>query len=106
MADNCPYISEDDWQWVKSTLEDYGRELAIASTFLRKLDKSLFGNGQPGLIQRLEERVDNLEKISHVQRGAMNQRKTDIANIVKIIGIVGGALGIWGHILGLGVHVK
>ncbi len=100
-----PSYTPVDWAFVRQILEDYGKELALAKVFIEKLDKSLFGNGRPGILDRIDERLSALEQDRILERGAKSQRSGDVANIIKIVGIVGGALGIWAHIAGLGVHV-
>jgi len=94
-----------DWKYVLDVLEEYGKELAVASAFLKKLDKSLFGNGQPGILTMHNDRLDRLEKEMARRHGAEYQRKTDLQSVIKLVATVGTLLGIWAHILGLGKHI-
>lgn len=51
--------------------EANGRELAVMKTVLDRLDKSLFGNGQPGIVKEHETRLKSIEAKFWIIMGAM-----------------------------------
>lgn len=52
-------------------VEQMGRELSVVQTVLATLNKSLFGNGQPGIIERIENKVNRHDKWIYIATGAI-----------------------------------
>jgi hypothetical protein len=43
-------------------IQDIGERLAILEVRLKNIDHDLFGNGQPGMMRDLDNRIKSLEK--------------------------------------------
>lgn len=40
--------------------KDFGRELTEVYTIVKRMDKQLFGNGQPGMLKNIETEMDGI----------------------------------------------
>ena len=54
--------AEHDKHVLYTLVEAYGRELAVMREIVTRLDKTIFGNGSPGALARMEERHESLRK--------------------------------------------
>lgn len=59
-CDRC--LNYDERVALQSLVALHAEELGVFKVVLEKLEKSLFGNGQPGIIDKFEARLSSLER--------------------------------------------
>jgi hypothetical protein len=60
--DDDAHISTIEWETVRALAQATKEEVRVMQVILNKLDKSLFGNGQPGVIIQMQKKIDKHDK--------------------------------------------
>jgi hypothetical protein len=94
-------ISEEQLKSIISLTTKHGQELEVMKVLLKKLDHSLFGNGQPGILKDMQKQIDLLRNCINPED--IIQQKKDVRSLLEFKWMMIGSVGI---IQGLGILVE